>query len=162
MSCPYRNSRTRENGDAGSSRQPRGGFGRKLHDKLQALHRDPEYGKIAGVCAGLAHTFGLRPITIRVAAVIFLFMNPPAAVVLYGLGVLLLKRKQDMPVATAETPRAEPPKAAEPAAQDEGLPESLKFEALRKKFRDLERRAADLERTVTSEDYDLKRQFREI
>lgn len=162
MTCPHRKSRPHTDGTA-QSRGSRGGFGRKLHDKLQALHRAPEHGKIAGVCAGLAHTFGLRPITVRVAAVIFLFMNPPAAIALYGLGFLLLKRKEDVPAAT-EKPVEEPqPQTSDPRPRDdEGLPESLKFEALRKKFRELERRAADLERTVTSEDYDLKRQFREI
>lgn len=161
MSCPHRKSRS-YNAGADHPRTPKGGFSRKLHDKLQALHRDPDYGKIAGVCAGLAHTFGLRPITIRAVAVIFLLMNPPAAIILYGLGFLLLKRKEDV-VSAPETPQT-PPKQSQDQSmhEEEGLPESLKFEALRKKFRDLERRAADLERTVTSEDYDLKRQFREI
>lgn len=128
--------------------------------RLKRIERDPKRGKLAGVCAGIARTMGWNVLVVRLAALIFLVMNAPVAIGLYLLAYALLGTA-DTNAAAAATPPPKAEETAEPTA-DQGLPESLKFEALRRKFRDLEERAAGLEKDVTSGDYSLKQRFREI
>jgi len=142
-----------------------GFFGGRNFRILSGLRRDPWHGKIAGVCAGLGGYYGIRPKFIRIALIVALFINPLLTIGGYALAALL------MPV-LAETPRyggrsednagtSARAKSQEQADEDE-LPPELRFAALQDKFRDLETRTADMEATVTSPEFRLRRDFRKM
>ena len=173
MTCKYRKSHGSHPFNAGDGKAH--AFGEKLHRFFKRLHRNPDQGKIAGVCAGVAETAGMRPWIVRAALIILLIMNAPVAILLYILGVVLLERRTDFaaaapeaagPTAAASTkgPSPEGPQSSggSDAAADTGLPQNLRFESLRRKFKDLEERAGDMEAHVTSGDYTLNKRFKEI
>jgi phage shock protein PspC (stress-responsive transcriptional regulator) len=56
-----------------------------MSDEYKRLYRNTEDRIVAGVCAGLAKYFKTDPVFIRLLAVLFLFSNPPAAVVIYAV-----------------------------------------------------------------------------
>ena len=54
-----------------------------MSDEYKRLYRAKDDRIVAGVCAGLAKYFQTDPVFIRLLTVLFLFSNPPAAVVIY-------------------------------------------------------------------------------
>ena len=173
MTCKYRKSRGSHPFNAGDGKPH--AFGEKLHRFFKRLHRNPDQGKIAGVCAGIAETAGMRPWVVRAALIVLLIMNAPVAILLYILGIVLLERRTDFvaegpeaagPTATASTqgpaPDGPPSSGGPDSVVDTGLPQNLRFESLRRKFKDLEERAADMEAHVTSGDYTLNKRLKEI
>ncbi|MDY0873025.1 PspC domain-containing protein [Dongia rigui] len=123
---------------------------------FQGLRRIPDKGKVSGICAGIAQHWGVRLKLVRVAAVLGLIFAPMFTLIAYGLGTFFLK--------PADQARAEPTKAAQ--SQDDwatgGLPPDLSFPNLRAKFKDLEERAGAMENQVTSREFQLRRDFRQM
>jgi phage shock protein C len=119
----------------------------------QRLYRDGEHAWIAGVCAGIADYFGVGVGLVRVLSVLALFFF--SAPVLFGYLVLalVLKRKPEHLYASAEEEvfwrklRLEPSRTAHDLAR---------------KFQDLERRLRAAEAKVTSSEFKLRRQFRDL
>ena len=122
---------------------------------FQGLRRIPEKGKVSGICAGIAQHWGVRLKWVRVAAVLCLIFAPVFTLIAYGLGTFFLKPTDAVP--------AEPATAA---AKDDwatgGLPPDLSFPTLRAKFKDLEERAGAMETQVTSQEFHLRRDFRQM
>ena len=56
-----------------------------MSDEIKRLYRSQDDRIVAGVCAGLSKYFQTDPVFIRLLAVLFLFSNPPAAVVIYAV-----------------------------------------------------------------------------
>ncbi len=120
-----------------------------------SLTRNVREGKIAGVCAGIADYFGWKRGHVRVAAVFFtMFFFPAPAFVYLALAIIL---KPGDPIhARYENPDEERfwrtysvrPKAT--------------MSELKHRFRALDARIADMERTVTSNEYVLRREFRDL
>lgn len=117
------------------------------------LYRIPERGKIAGVCAGFADYFGFRDWHARVAAIVLLLIFTPQTIIAYLVAAALMPRRPHQPAIDTEEEQF--------WRSVTGKPERT-FHALRHKFRELEARLAGLERHVTSSEFALNRQFRDL
>jgi phage shock protein C len=142
-----------------------GFFGGRHFRILSGLRRDPWHGKIAGVCAGLGGYYGIRPKFIRIALIVGLFINPLLTIGGYALAAFLMPVLSETPQyggrSEANAGTSARDKTTEQAAEEE-LPPELRFAALQDKFRDLETRTADMEATVTSPEFRLRRDFRKM
>ncbi|MBT3551850.1 MAG: envelope stress response membrane protein PspC [Rhodospirillaceae bacterium] len=117
------------------------------------LYKDPENGMLMGVCAGIADYFGVAPAGVRIAAVIALFLFTVPIFLGYILAGFLLKAKPADLYASAEEEdfwrrtRVDPRRTVSDIGQ---------------KFREIERRIRAAEAHVTSSEFKLKRDFREL
>jgi phage shock protein C len=117
------------------------------------LWRDSDRGIIAGVCAGIADYIGVEPIVVRLiaAAGLVFFFVPTVA----GYVVLALVLRPKPPALYASRDEEAFWRGVNTAPADT-------FAALRRKFRDLEDRLAQMESQVASGDFDLHRKFRDL
>ncbi|MDQ7017651.1 MAG: envelope stress response membrane protein PspC [Robiginitomaculum sp.] len=118
------------------------------------LYRNRTTGVWCGVCAGLADYFNIDVVLVRILWALSFFIAGPFTFIAYIVACIAL------PV------RGEKPPKLKPEEDDfwrgvERRPE-VTFSNLRYQFRDLEDRLADLERTVTSKEWKLRRQFRDL
>jgi phage shock protein C len=160
--CGWRGARW--NADS-SATWSEGGFGGRNFRILSGLRRDPSRGKVSGVCAGIAGYYGINLKLIRIAMIVALFINPLLTIGGYALATYLI---QPLPEPTPDgghsginagtsAQRAEREKAAE-----EDLPPELRFAALKDKFRELEERTGQAETLVTSSEFRLRRDFKNM
>lgn len=111
---------------------------------------------IAGICGGLAERFGWEPLLVRLLGVaLFFFGAGPLIVIAYIVVWMITPRR----------PRA----TGSPANPDEedfwrGVSDRPRatFSNLKYSFMDLEDRLQKLERNVTSEEWRLRREFRDL
>jgi len=138
------------------------------------LYRDADRAVLGGVCAGLAGYFGLNLKVTRFLAFIAFLMAMPMAVLVYLAAVFLMpaeSRRDDVVVerhccwsirrasrsdrarSRRESRVKEPPNVAPmgPSATD-----------VRKRYRSLDKRLAELERKVTSPRFQLEQEFRKL
>jgi phage shock protein C len=118
------------------------------------LYRDTKHGRIAGVCAGLAAYFDIRVRYVRLAlilAAIFGFF--PWIVAAYVILALVLK---PMPDKIFESPKEEQFWRGVSASPNRATT------MMKNRFRALDRRLSDIERRVTSEEFDLQQKFRDL
>ena len=117
------------------------------------LYRDPKRGWIAGVCAGLADYFGLSPGVVRVLTLISLIAFTLPTLVAYVIAAMVLQRR---------------PEAMQASREEEAFWRSVRLEPSRtardltRKFQDMERRLRAAEAKVTSSEFKLRRQFRDL
>jgi len=117
------------------------------------LYRNPRRGWIAGVCAGLADYFGLTRTVVRVLTLICLVAFTLPTLVAYLIAAVVLERRPEAMYGTREeeafwrSVRLEPSRTARDLAR---------------KFQDMERRLRAAEAKVTSSDYKLRQQFRDL
>jgi phage shock protein C len=123
------------------------------HYGRSRLYRDPENGVLMGVCAGLADHFGISVVGVRIAAflgLIFFFVPVACAYLIMGF---FLKPKPPGLYATEEEEsfwrrtRVDPKRTVSDIQQ---------------RFREIERRIRNAEAYVTSSEFKLKRDFKEI
>ncbi|GEM_PF-250811 len=109
-----------------------------------------------GVCAGLARQFGIDPTWVRLGffAAMFTPINGPVFIG-YIIAAMITER------ASTEFRRAEQPdeRAFWKGVRDR--PQAT-FAGLRYRFADLEDRLQEIERVATSEEFRLRRQFKDI
>jgi phage shock protein C len=117
------------------------------------LYRDGRRAWLAGVCAGIADYFGLNPCLVRalmVASAVF-FTFP--TVVAYIIAAFALPRR---PAELYDSP------------EEEAFWRSVRLEPgrtahdLARKFQELERRLRAAEARVTSSEFKLQRQFKDL
>jgi phage shock protein C len=129
-----------------------GGPGTPAWDRTR-IYRDPARGWIAGVCAGIADHLGVEPILARLVAVLCLIFFVLPTIVAYVAFALVLK------------PR---PPALFTSADEESFFRGLRSDpgstlrGIRERFGRLERRLARAEALVTSDEFDLRRRFRDL
>ena len=58
--------------------------------------KDLAHRKLTGVCAGLARGLGVSRVTVRVVALLALFLLPPLALALYLVGVLVMPPRREL------------------------------------------------------------------
>ncbi len=118
------------------------------------LWRDPERGRVFGVCAGLAEYFGISAFALRffaVAASIFGFFLPIVAG--YLLLAALVKAKPGQVYRSDEEEAFWRSVTIQPDRSVAGL---------HQKFRDLEKRIANMEACVTSREFQLEREIGDL
>ena len=117
------------------------------------VYRDTARGWIAGVCAGIADYMETDPWLVRVAAVICLIFFFVPTVIAYVAFALVLKPKPPELFATAEEESFWRGMRGDPGGT---------LFRLRERFSAVERRLNRAETLVTSDEYDLRRRFRDI
>jgi phage shock protein C len=108
---------------------------------------------IAGVCGGLAERYGWDPVLVRVVFVIMLFTVGfilPVYVVMWAITPTAPYRRRDLSPDEERFWRSVSDRPGET------------FSNLRYKFKDMDDRLAKMERSVTSEEWKLKREFRDL
>jgi phage shock protein C len=117
------------------------------------LYRNPKRGWVAGVCAGLADYFGLSAGLVRLVTLICLIAFTLPTLVAYVIAAMVLERR---------------PEAMQASREEEAFWRSVRLEPSRtardlaRKFQDMERRLRAAEAKVTSSEYKLRRQFRDL
>lgn len=121
--------------------------------RTQRFYRDPQHGKLMGVCAGMADSFGWNVTLIRVLAVMALFWFHVLALIAYvALGFVLPTK----------------PGARYDGDTDETYRHNTRYSAgdtfrdSRDRFHALDVKLQHMEGYVTSSRYDLDRQFRDL
>ncbi len=118
------------------------------------LYRNRSQGVWCGVCAGFADYFNIDVVLVRIGWVLSFFLLGPGSFIAYIVACMIL------PVRGQKPPKMKPEEDTFWRGV-ERRPE-MTFSNLRYQFRDLEERLADLERTVTSKEWKLRRQFRDL
>jgi phage shock protein C len=117
------------------------------------LYRNPRRGWLAGVCAGLADYCGLTPGVVRVLTLISLMIFTVPTFIAYVVAAMVLERRPETMQGTREeeafwrSVRLEPSRTARDLAR---------------KFQDMERRLRAAEAKVTSSEFKLRQQFRDL
>ena len=116
--------------------------------------RDSSNRRIAGVCSGLADYFGFDVTITRVLAVVAFFVAPPVTLLLY-FGLVVLVPATDL--------HSDVPQPAKRAFRSSlrSAPATTVTDVKRSLLR-LDARLARLERYVTSSQYDLDREIRNL
>ncbi len=123
-------------------------------NRANKLYRIPEQGKVAGVCAGLAEHFGWEVWLVRIIALSAFILTGwffGVVFLLYVIGwVLLDKKPRELPHSRPELKTkvwqaGESPRAA--------------FRDVSSRFRSLDLRLQQMERHVTSDGYNLRREI---
>jgi phage shock protein C len=117
------------------------------------LYRDTDRGIFLGVCAGIADYFGCSPNVVRIVVVVTFFFWWGITLLVYLIMGFLLPKK---------------PRGLYATPEDETFWHGVRrsptdsFHDLRHRFRDIDLRTQRMERYVTSNRYDLDRQFRDL
>ncbi|MCB2112859.1 MAG: envelope stress response membrane protein PspC [Parvularculaceae bacterium] len=119
------------------------------------IYRDVRGGKIAGVCAGLADYFGWRVKYVRIALVLLTLVSFPIPIFLYGAAAIF------MPPGETIATRYDNPDE-EHFWRNYSMRPKVTYSQLRHRFRAIEARIADMERAVTSNEYALRKEFRDL
>jgi phage shock protein C len=110
---------------------------------------------MAGVCGGLADRFGWEPLLVRVAAVVlFFFMAGPLVIVAYVVAWVI----------TPYAPLGYGSVSPEEDAFWRGVSDRPRatFGTIKYSFMDLDERLKNIERTVTSDEWRLRQEFRDL
>lgn len=119
------------------------------------MYRNRRNGKIAGVCAGVADYFGWNVDHVRFATFFLALFFFPIPIFIYGAAAFL------MPPGESIRERYDDP-AEERFWRTYSAKPKMTFSELRHRFRALDARVADMERAVTSSDYALRKEFRDL
>lgn len=115
------------------------------------LYRDPQNGRLCGVCAGLGDFFGFNVGVLRFLTLVGLVFFTPFVVIGYVALCFLLPRK--------------PPEIEETSEEEQQFWRSVRRSPantlgdVRHRFRDLESRLRRMEGYVTSDRFELDREF---
>lgn len=119
------------------------------------LYRNTRDGKIAGVCAGAADYFGWSRKYTRLAAILLTIFSFPIPIFLYAAAAVFLPGGE--PIAARYQDPSE-----ERFWRTYSTKPKMTYSELRHRFRALDARIADMERAVTSSDYALRKEFRDL
>lgn len=129
------------------------------------LRRNKIDGVIGGVCAGLGDYLGLDPIIVRVIFIGSLFLG--LSIIVYPILWVLIPSDKRAPYyreyREAKAARKVERKRRKASRQEEPITvRTASFRDVKSKFRSLEERLQDLERSVTSKEWRLRREFRDL
>jgi phage shock protein C len=119
------------------------------------LRRNTQRGKIAGVSAGLADYFDWNVNWVRLGWIVTTVVFFPVPLIAYAVMAILMKpARPDEPVyASREEESFWRTFSSRPTET---------FSSLKHRFRALDARIGQMEQAVTSSEYDLRRQFRDL
>jgi len=110
---------------------------------------------LAGVCGGLAERFGWDPLLVRILTVLLtIFMMGPVAIIAYIVTCLVTPRA---PIGYGNF-------SADEDAFWRGVSDRPRatFGTIKYSFMDLEERLKNIERTVTSDEWRLRQEFKDL
>ncbi len=118
------------------------------------LYKDPQNGRIMGVCAGVADYLGMRRCIVRILTVVAMFMLFfwPIFIGYFIMGFVLESKPEDLYEDDEE----------EDFWRDVRTRPDYTAVDLRERFREIERRTRNMEAYMTSKEFRLKRQLKEL
>ncbi|VAV99088.1 Phage shock protein C [hydrothermal vent metagenome] len=119
------------------------------------LYRNKGQGGLCGVCSGFADYFNIDVVLIRIGWFLSFFIIGPISIIVYFVACII------MPVRYVSAKPKLKPEEDEFWRGVERRP-TITFSNLRYQFRNLEERLADMERSVTSKEWKLRRDFRDL
>ncbi|PCE66933.1 envelope stress response membrane protein PspC [Salinivibrio sp. YCSC6] len=128
----------------------------------QTLYRDPENGRIGGVCAGIANYFGMETWLVRILTVsAFLIGFGFFVIVAYIAAMLILDKKPTQP---NEQPDAtpQPEHQVKQKAWQSGKPASQLIADLDREFSEMEAKVGQMEAYVTSSAFNVDQAFKKL
>lgn len=131
--------------------------GRSDTGRSKRLRRNKIDGVLGGVCAGLGDYFGIDHTLIRIMFVAGLFMTAGAAFWGYVIMWVFIPKDKRAPY-RREYREARRARRDNPAAPVR----TASFRDVKSKFRSVEIRLQDLERSITSKEWKLRRDFRDL
>lgn len=118
------------------------------------FYRDKRHGKVLGVCAGIADYTGFDVTLVRILFIAAVIMGSGAPLLLYVITAMMTQDKpRELEMEDVEERRFWQGVRASPrrGAQD-----------IRSRFRDIDRRLADIENYVTTENRSLAREIEQL
>src|SRR5579859_7483440 len=118
------------------------------------LYRDTRKGRIAGVCAGLAAYFDIKVRYIRLAAILGVIFGfgIPIVIAYIALAFILKPMPEQLFRSDSE----------ERFWRTVNVSPNLSVSELKSRFRALDRRLAEMEARVTSDEFHLRQKFRDL
>lgn len=139
------------------------------------LYRNPEQGKIAGVCAGIADYFGWETWLVRILVVSGVLLGMGWFIVIYIAGWFILDKKKpgSKTIKHGEQSRDQGSAAEVQDIANEsikvksriwqaGEPPKEAFHDIRRKYQSLERQLRTMERYVTSPEFTVSREINKL
>jgi len=118
------------------------------------LYRDTRHGRIAGVCAGLALYFDIKVRYVRLAVILLtIWSGFVPAILIYIILAMVLRPVPDQ-LFKSET--------EERFWRTVSVAPNLSVGELKTRFRALDRRLAEMEARVTSDEFSLRQKFRDL
>ncbi len=135
------------------------------------LYRDPDRGRLAGVCAGLADYFRTSATMMRFVAITALIFVPQVTAIAYLIATLLLPTREkidsaidpDLDLARERDRQREFEHELAASEGTEDLDDRRRIvRQARERLQRIERRIEGIEAYVTSRRFDLDREFRKL
>jgi phage shock protein C len=118
------------------------------------LYRDTRHGRIAGVCAGLALYFDIKVKFVRLAVILGMVFGLFVPILLAYILLAMLLKPMPEQLFKSET--------EERFWRTVNVAPNLSVGELKTRFRSLDRRLADMEARVTSDEFSLRQKFRDL
>ncbi|RJG42162.1 envelope stress response membrane protein PspC [Motilimonas pumila] len=126
----------------------------------KTLYRNPVRGKVAGVCAGLAEFFNMETWLVRIIVISVFLFNFPLAALAYGAACLLLDKKP--PSQASEYAQAKGDIHLKSKVWQSGETPKQALTDLDRQFSRLEDSVKQMEKTVTSEAFQVNREINRL
>ncbi|MGY4026123.1 envelope stress response membrane protein PspC [Aeromonas rivuli] len=123
------------------------------------LYRDPQKGRIAGICAGLAEYFGVETWIVRLLAISGLIFAGFITFTAYIAAWFLLDKKPVLLTPDSPTPAESRMKAHSWQA---GMTPLQALDKVSRELAALEPRVQRIEKLVTSKEFTLQREFNKL
>lgn len=125
-------------------------------DTRKRLRRNKIDGVFGGVCAGLGDYFEIDPIIVRIAYVLSILFFGVPLFIYFILWIFIPSDKR--------APYRREYRQARRARRDnpESPASTASYRDVKGKFRSLEARLQDMEKSLTSSDWELRRDFRDL
>ncbi len=118
-------------------------------------------GVFCGVCAGIGDYFGIDPVIVRILTVVSFFISGGVTFWIY-LGLCIFTPSDKRAPYYREYRQARKARRKHQENPEAPVMPTASFRDVKSKFRSLEERLADLEKSITSSEWQLKRQFRDL
>lgn len=135
-------------------------IGEIIMKRDKTLYRDPVKGKVAGVCAGLAEFFNMETWLVRIIVISVFLFNFPLAALAYGAACLLLDKKPPMPA--SEYAQGKGDIHLKSKVWQSGETPRQVLADLERQFSKLEGSVQQIEKTVTSEAFQVNREINRL
>jgi len=120
-------------------------------NRRNRLYRDPDHAWIAGVCAGIAKFFDISRFVVRLITLICLFVVTGPTIIAYGIAWMILDKPPEYRRSRKTRHREKSQREWREVRSNVG-----------DRLRNLDRRIQDIETRVTSNEFDLEKEFRNL
>ncbi len=136
--------------------------GYKYSEPQKRFRRNKIDGVIGGVCAGIGDYIGVDPIIVRILTVVSFFLLLGPLVIFIYIGFWMFTPSDKRAPYRREYRQARKARRKHRENPEEPLRQTANFRNVKGKFRSLETRLQDLEKSITSSEWQLRRDFRDL